>query len=96
MKRTSISGLKARLSAYLDVVRGGDDVIITDRGRPIARLTPVVGVSLEESRRELLMRSGQMRPPSGDLPPDYFRRPRPADPDARALAALLHERAEGW
>jgi prevent-host-death family protein len=31
------------LSRYLDRVRGGDEVVVTDRGRAIARVVPVSG-----------------------------------------------------
>ena len=93
MKRsTSISDLKARLSAWLDLVRQGDEVLVNDRGRPIARLTPVRGADHEEGRRALLLRTGRMLPPRRKLPRDFWNRPRPKDPDGRALDALLSER----
>jgi prevent-host-death family protein len=41
MKTASISTIKNNLSAYLDLVRGGETVLITDRGRPVARLAPL-------------------------------------------------------
>ena len=34
-----ISEVKARLSSYLAAVQTGDEVIITDRGRRVARIT---------------------------------------------------------
>lgn len=37
----SIREMKNCLSAYLKRVRAGADVVITDRGRPVARLVPV-------------------------------------------------------
>jgi prevent-host-death family protein len=40
--RRSTAGVrqvKNNLSAYLDRVRGGEEIVITDRGRPVARLT---------------------------------------------------------
>ena len=40
MKQAKVSELKARLSAYLAAVRGGDTVIVYDRKTPIARLIP--------------------------------------------------------
>jgi len=40
MKRVKVSELKARLSAYLADVRGGDTVIVCDRNTPVARLVP--------------------------------------------------------
>jgi antitoxin (DNA-binding transcriptional repressor) of toxin-antitoxin stability system len=40
MKQTNVSGLKARLSAYLAAVRNGETVVVHDRRTPIARLVP--------------------------------------------------------
>ena len=37
----SIREMKNRLSKYLKLVQSGKDVVITDRGRPVARLTLV-------------------------------------------------------
>lgn len=96
MKTTaSISEIKARLSAYLDRVRQGEEVLVTDRGRPIARLAPVTGEPAAEGRREHLLRTGRMAPPRNPLPRDFLKRPRPTDPDGRSLAALLEERESG-
>ena len=67
MTRASISELKARLSAYLNIVRQGEEVLVTDRGRLVARLSPIRGAALEDGRRELLLRSGRLRAPSGPL-----------------------------
>ena len=96
MKRASISQLRAHLSAFLDIVRHGDDVMITDRGRLIARLTPVLPDDQKESRRDLLMRTGRLRAPSARLPKDFLTRTLPADPGGLSLNALLNERGEGW
>ena len=35
--------LRNHLSRYLDRVRDGDEVVVTDRGRAIARVVPVSG-----------------------------------------------------
>ncbi len=96
MTKTSISDLKARLSAYLDIVRQGDEVLVTDRGRVIARLSPVSGDVLEDSRREALIRSGRLTPPTAALARDFWKVPHPRDTEGRSLAALLAERSEGW
>ena len=96
MTITSISQLKARLSAYLDIVRQGDEVLVTDRGRVIARLSPVSGELQEESRRDLLIRSGRVTPPTHALPRDFWKASHPRDAKGRSLAALLAERSEGW
>ena len=94
MRRASISTLKATLSKYLDAVRRGEEVLITDRGRPIARILPVTGDEEEEGRLSRLIREGILSPPlkprSGTLKPPSGRR------SAGVLAALLDEREEGW
>ncbi|MEO7083832.1 MAG: type II toxin-antitoxin system prevent-host-death family antitoxin [Gemmatimonadaceae bacterium] len=95
MRTVSISELKARLSAFLDVVREGEDVLVTDRGRLIARLTPVRGGEHEESRRETLLRTGRLRAPSAALPKNFLTRHRPSDATGASLAALLGEREDG-
>ena len=94
MIRISISELRARLSALLDIVRQGEDVVVTDHGRPVARLSPVRGAELEESRRDALLRSGRMRAPSASLSADFWQRRRPSDAKGRSLAALVEERGE--
>jgi prevent-host-death family protein len=53
--------LKARLSAYLAVVESGREVIVTDRGRPVARLSPIRGGADEHLAR--LIEQGRVVPP---------------------------------
>lgn len=36
----SVTELRANLASFLDQVKGGEELIITDRGEPIARLVP--------------------------------------------------------
>ena len=96
IKTASISELKAKLSAFLDVVRQGNEVLVTDRGRPIARLAPVKGGRFEDSRRDLLLRTGRLRLPARALPKDFWDRTHPTDQEGRSLAALLAEREFGW
>ena len=38
MITTGIRDLKARLRKYLEAVRGGEEIVVTDRGRPVARI----------------------------------------------------------
>lgn len=37
----NIRELKSRLSHYLRLVRGGESVVITDRGVPVGRIVPI-------------------------------------------------------
>lgn len=100
MKKASISILKAHLSRYVDAVKSGEDVIVTERGRPVARLSALDPAREPEGRAALLVREGRLRPPSrpGAVAELLARaagpRPDVADPEGRTLAALLDERAE--
>lgn len=51
----SIREMKNRLSKYLKLVQAGKDVVITDRGRPVARLI-LVEPSAKEAEAEYIRR----------------------------------------
>lgn len=97
MTRVPISRLKAKLSEYLASVRAGEEIIVTDRGRPVARVVPIRGARDLESRVEGLVRSGRLRPPTATaaLDPTQLLKTAPADPDGLGLAALLEDRRAG-
>ena len=96
MKRASIAALKARLSEFLEAVKAGEDVIVTDRGRPVARLSSIGSSGERDVRTARLIRAGLVRAPQGKLPRGFWDRPRPLDPEGRSLELLLAERDEGW
>jgi prevent-host-death family protein len=96
MKTAAVSELKASLSEYLGKVKAGEEVIVTDRGRPIARIVPLGRDESEISPHLLtLERAGLARIGRGEIPPEFWRRRRPVDKQGAALAALLEERKEG-
>jgi prevent-host-death family protein len=59
MQTVNIADLKNNLSAYLEQVRNGLELVVKDRNRPIARLLPL-GVDLD-AEEEALIASGLMR-----------------------------------
>jgi len=93
MKKASISILKARLSQYLAAVKAGEEVIVTERGRPVARLTAIGVDGVPEGRLTKLIREGRVRPPGPAAAASEGDKP-PVDPKGRSLRALLDERAE--
>jgi prevent-host-death family protein len=95
MRRASIAEFKARLSEYVDAVRAGEEVIITDRNMPVAKLGPVGLPAHGEARTMALTRAGLARPAVKPLPRDFWQQPRPRDPEGRVLAALIEERDDG-
>ncbi len=59
--QVGVRELKARLSAYLAIVQQGAEVVVTDRGRPVARLVPVDAGA--EAHRLRMIAEGRLIPP---------------------------------
>jgi prevent-host-death family protein len=57
--KVGVRDLKNNLSRYLERVRHGDEVIVTDRGRPVARLLPL---DASTDRLADLIDAGVVRP----------------------------------
>ena len=96
MQTVSITQLKNSLSAYLRDVKAGEEVLITDRGRPIARLAPVSSSDSMEEHLEEMERKGLLRRGTGRLPDDFWDLPRPADPEGLVRKAISLDRDESW
>ena len=95
MKTAAVSELKARLSKYLIRVKTGEEVLITDRGNPVARLMPISrGVTGRETMLSMEKR-GLIRLGSGNLPKKFWSLPRAEDAKGLVLRALLEEREGG-
>lgn len=63
MRRISVRELRQHASVWLREVQAGKSFEVTDRGRPIALLTPIpTGGELER-----LVASGRVQPAEGDL-----------------------------
>jgi len=93
----TITEAKNRLSALIDQVRGGESVLIVDRGTPVARLESAVSAAPDvEGRIARLERTGSVRaarkPPAVDL---LSKKAPSLRPGASAVAAILEERREG-
>lgn len=93
--RVAVRELRARLSAYLAQVKAGEEVVVTERGRSIARLVPVPPAEALPEHVAGLEKRGLIRRGSGRLPEGFLEHRRVADPHRRAVAALLAEREEG-
>ena len=56
-----IRELNTSLRDYIDRVRNGEELIVTDRGRPVARLS---AIDASHDRLAELVAAGVVRPPS--------------------------------
>lgn len=93
MRTTGIAELKASLAEYLARVKAGEEVLVTDRGRPVARIVPVAVPSQEGI--EDLIRTGVLRPPRRPVDPTWWDEPLPRDPSGVVRRSLVAERREG-
>jgi prevent-host-death family protein len=96
MKSAAVSRLKASLSEYLDRVKAGEEVIVTERGKPIAKITSLSagGTSIPFHMKEL-ERAGLVKMGSGRLPKDFWKIRRPVDSQGAAVKSLSEERETG-
>jgi len=101
MKTVNVAELKNRLSAYLQLVREGEEVIVKDRNQPVARISPYNTSGLSETERRLVA-SGALKLPEEETPDwdqflnEYFSRPGPKISQDLLVRAVIKEREEGW
>ena len=91
MKSASIGELRENLDQFLELVRSGERVEITDGAQRVASLEPVKTI---DEIVEAQIERGVLKPGKGELPYDFFTRPRPAG-GASVLEALLEDRRTG-
>jgi prevent-host-death family protein len=92
MRTVKIGKLKNQLSAYLRHVRNGEEVLVLDRDKPVARILPFddSAISEEEAR---LVASGAMKLPEREMDWDaFFALPKANVPREVAIKALIESR----
>lgn len=94
MKTVGIADLKTNLSAVLERIKAGGQIIVTNRGRPVAKLVPLESPERRITRRERLTRSGLLMPGRGKIRKTLLSPPRGKSLGTGVLAALLAEREE--
>jgi prevent-host-death family protein len=96
--QVGIAELKAHLSEFLVRVQQGEEIVVADRGRPVARLVPAFSNGGQQLDSQLLdlQRRGLVRIGAGTLPDEFWEIERPSDPRGLVAAALEEERAEGY
>ena len=95
MKRTaSVVELKARLSEHLRLVKAGHEIVVTDRGVPVARMLPLDDGARRSTRRLRLTRSGVLKPGRGKLPAALKRPPLGPDLEPSVVEAVVDERRD--
>jgi prevent-host-death family protein len=96
MKATaSVAELKARLSEYLRRVKRGDEIIVTERGTPVARLTALEPAERRATRRKRLVQAGVLRGGTGRLRKALLTPPAGPQVGRHIVDALIEEREDG-
>ncbi|HZS44373.1 MAG TPA: type II toxin-antitoxin system prevent-host-death family antitoxin [Blastocatellia bacterium] len=94
MQTVNIADLKNNLSAYLEKVRRGEELIVKDRNQPIARVLPLRAEEDYELEEEALVAAGLLRLPTAELPKDFWKTPAPNVPIEKLRAAIRADRDE--
>jgi prevent-host-death family protein len=92
MRSTNIADLRNRLTQYLKEVRAGEEIVVRDRQRPIAKIIPF-SVEDDDSDADLVA-AGLMRKGTGKLPASFWKTRRPSVPLDAVVAAVSADRDE--
>jgi len=92
MKMIGVAELKSRLSEYLAQVKSGEEILITDRGTPIAK---IVSAEAPHSNLDRLIREGLAAPGSRSLADEFFEKTRPASEGIPLSELVIEERRTG-
>jgi len=66
VKTVNIADLKAQLSAHIQLVKNGEEVLVCDRNKPVARIVPCDLEDRTEQERRLIAR-GVLNPPKKEI-----------------------------
>lgn len=93
----SVAQLKFSFIRYLARVKEGEELIVTERGKPIARIVPIRHTSVSGGVSDLqeLEKSGLIRRAKKRLSRSFWTAVRLKDPKGLVLATHLKERREG-
>ena len=92
MRSANIAELRDRLTHYLREVRAGEEIIVRDRQRPIARIVPLTVD--DDADDAALVAAGLMRKAQRPLPAAFWRTRRASMTVRTAAAAVGEDRAD--
>jgi len=93
MTSVNIGDLKARLSAHVQRVRRGEEVLVCERNKPVARILPIRLEDLSEQERRLVAR-GVLTPPLKKRPASVSWPEPPGNVSDKVMERLWREERE--
>jgi prevent-host-death family protein len=94
MRSTNIADLRNRLTQYLREVRAGEEIVVRDRQRPIAKIVPL-SIGDEAAEDAALVAAGLMRKGTASLAPSFWKARRSRLSVKAAVAAVSADRHDG-
>ena len=94
MRTVNIADLKNNLSAHLERVRAGEELLVKDRNRPVAKLVPLSAPEDLDAQDMELAAAGLVRLPTSSIPESFWKMPAPHVSFEDAVAAVTSERDE--
>ncbi|MBK8293730.1 MAG: type II toxin-antitoxin system prevent-host-death family antitoxin [Solirubrobacterales bacterium] len=92
MKMIGVAELKSKLSEYLAQVKAGEEVVVTEHGTPVAKVTRIQSA---DGHLEQLIRDGVVKPGEEELSEDFLDLPRPRSSGGSVTETLIEERRTG-
>lgn len=93
MLNVAVSQLKARLSRFVEAAKHGQEIVITDRNKPVAILRPIERHLRDARLLNDLIQHGFGRPALRPLTDSLIDAGQPTDPTGSVLSELLAERS---
>ena len=94
MKTTNIAELKNHLSVYLNEVKRGGEVLVSDRNVPFAKIVPLRNTDDYDAEKRELIAKGLMMPANAKLPDSFWEEERPDLSADIGINAILMDRYE--
>jgi prevent-host-death family protein len=94
MQTVNVTELQTNLLAWLERVRAGEEVLVNDQRRPIAKLVPVEIADEIEAEELEMAAEGLVRLPTKELPESYWEMEAPVVAQDDIVAAVRAERDE--
>ncbi len=95
MRTTNIAELKNHLSSFLADVKRGEEILISDRNQPIAKIVPLYNTSDFSAEELALAAAGILRlPEESVIGESFLKEKRSALKSETAIKAIIDERDE--
>lgn len=95
MRTTNIAELKNHLSSFLADVKRGEEILISDRNQPIAKIVPLHNTSDFSAEELALAAAGILRlPEEAEVSASFLKEKRSTLKSETAIKAITDERDE--